>query len=153
MKKRFLIVSIIAILLISISIPVFAMDNVANGVRNMVGGAENMLEVAGKTVTSGVRNGINTMGQGTENIVTDVKDGMQNTNNSMSASITTNNNNNNGGYTATRTATDDVTIAGMSTNTWTWIIIGITALAIGVLIWSYMKHRNKYDLYIDSDDE
>ena len=55
MKKRFLIVSIIAILLISISIPVFAMDNVANGVRNMVGGAENMLEDAGNTISGGIK--------------------------------------------------------------------------------------------------
>ena len=94
---------------------------------------------------------MNTVGQGTQNVMTDVRDGMNNTENSMTGMTTTGNNN--GGYTATRTATDNVTFAGMSTNTWTWIIIGITALAIGILIWSYMKQRNKNDLYIDSDDE
>ena len=151
MKKRFLIVSIIAILLISISIPVFAMENFANGVRNMVGGAENMLEDTGGAISNGVKSGMNTVGQGTQNVMTDVRDGMNNTENSMTGMTTTGNNN--GGYTATRTATDNVTFAGMSTNTWTWIIIGITALAIGILIWSYMKQRNKNDLYIDSDDE
>lgn len=151
MKKRFLIVSIIAILLISISIPVFAMENFANGVRNMVGGAENMLEDTGGAISNGVKNGMNTVGQGTQNVMTDVRDGMNNTENSMTGITTTVNNN--GGYTATRTATDNVTFAGMSTNTWTWIIIGITALAIGILIWAYMKQRNTNDLYIDSDDE
>lgn len=152
MKRRFLVISILTILLISICVPAFAMENMANGIRNFVGGTENVIENAGNTVSNGIKNGLNTVGAGTENVMTDVRDGMNNTQNSMTAGMTTNNNNG-GVYTATRTTTDNATFAGMSTNTWTWIIIGITALAIGLLIWSYMKQRNKNDLYIDSDDE
>ncbi len=43
-------------------------------------------------------------------------------------------------------------IAGMSTNMWTWLIIGITAIAIGILVWSYVNQKNKNDIYIDSDE-
>ena len=84
-----------------------------------------------------------------------MKNGAQDVGNTvagMTDSTTNNNNNNNGGYTATRTSTDDVRIAGMTTNTWTWIIIGITAAAIIILVWSYIKQRNDNDLYIDSDE-
>lgn len=150
MKKRFLLTLIATILFISIAFYSFAMDNVASGVRNAVGGTENVLEDIGNDVTSGIRNGFNTMEHGTENVVTDVKDGMQNGENTM-VGMTTDNNNGNG-YTATRTSSDQAQIAGMSTNTWTWIIMGITGVAIGILVWSYIKQRNKNDLYIDSDD-
>ena len=86
-----------------------------------------------------------------------MKNGAQDAGNTvagMTGSVTNNNNNdnNNGGYTAARTSTDEVRIAGMTTNTWTWIIVGITAAAIIILVWSYVKQRNDNDLYIDSDE-
>ena len=152
MKKRFLIISIITILFISIAIPSFAMDNVANGIRNFVGGTENAIENAGNNIANGVKNGLNTVSHGTENVVTDVRDGMQNTGNTMVGMTTTNNNNNNDRYTATRTSTEEMRIAGMTTDTWSWIIIGITAAAIGILVWSYIRQKNKNDIYIDSND-
>lgn len=150
MKRQALLISIITILFISIAIPVFAMDNVADGVRNFVGSTENVIENAGNNIAGGIRNGFNTLGQGTENVVTDVKDGMQETGNTMMGAMT--DNNGNGGYTAERTAADDLTIAGMSTNTWTWVVVALSIVAIGILIWSYKKQRNKNDIYIDSND-
>lgn len=151
MKKSLLLISIVAILLMCISVPVFAMGNVANDVRNFVGGTENMIEYAGNTVSNGVRNGLNTVGEGTQNVMNNMRNGMNNAENSMAAGMTTDNDN--GGYTATRTTADEITVAGMNTNTWSWIIVALTAVAIGILIWSYMRQRNKNDLYIDSDDE
>ena len=154
MRKRFLIISIITILFISIAIPSFAMDNVANGIRNFVGGAENAIENVGNNISNGVKNGLNTVSHGTENVVTDVRGGMQDTGNTMAGMTTTNNNNNNDNdrYTATRISTEEMRIAGMTTNTWSWIIIGITAAAIGILVWSYIRQKNKNDIYIDSND-
>lgn len=152
MRKRILLISIVALLFISIAIPSFAMENVANGIRNFVGGTENVIENAGNNISNGVRNGFNTLGQGTENVVTDVRDGMENVGNTMMGTMTDNNDRNDG-YTATRTTTDDVTLAGMSTNTWTWIVVALSIVAIGILIWSYMKQRNKNDIYIDSNDQ
>ena len=152
MKKRFLIISIITILFISIAIPAFAMDNVANGIRNFVGGTENVLEDAGNNISNGIKNGLNTVSNGTENVMTDVKDGMQDMGNTMAGMRTTDNNSNNSRYTATRTSTEEIRIAGMTTDTWSWIIIGITAAAIGILVWSYIRQKNKNDIYIDSND-
>ena len=132
MRKRILLISIVALLFISIAIPSFAMENVANGIRNFVGGTENVIENAGNNISNGVRNGFNTLGQGTENVVTDVRDGMENAGNTMMGTMTDNNDRNDG-YTATRTTTDDVTLAGMSTNTWTWIVVALSIVAIGIL--------------------
>ena len=148
MKKKVLFSIALFILFVSISIYSFAMGNIANDVRNFVGGTENVVENAGNTVTGGVRNGFNTLENGTKNVTTDIKDGMQNTENKVVGTTTDNNNN---GYTATRT-TGEAKIAGMTTNTWSWIIMGITAAAIIVLVWSYIKQKNKNDIYIDSDD-
>ena len=58
---------------------------------------------------------------------------------------------NNDNYTATRTSTTTDTNNGMSTTAYTWVIIGITAVGIGVLIWSYIAQNNKNNDYIDSD--
>ena len=148
MKKKFLFLIISTMLLVSISIYSFAMGNIANDVRNFVGATENVIENAGNTVAGGVKNGFNTVENGKENVVLDVKDGMHNTGNTV-VGATTNNNNN--GYTATRTS-GEAKIAGMTTNTWSWLIMGITAAAIILLVWSYIKQKNKNDIYIDSDE-
>ena len=150
MIKKALISFILTILFVSLTMSSFAMNTMVDGARNIVGGTENMIENAGNNISNGVKNGLNTVTHGTENVVTDVKDGMQNTGNSMAGMMTSSNNND--GYTAQRTATNGVTVAGMSTNTWSWLIIGITAAVIIILVWSYLKQKNSNDLYIDSDE-
>ncbi len=150
MKRKFLLSFVLTVLFLSIAITSFAMDNMVNGVRNVVGGTENMIENAGNNISNGVKSGLNTVTHGTENVVTEVKDGMQNTSNSIMGTMTTNNGNN--GYSTQRTSTGEVTVAGMTTNTWTWIIVGVTGAAIGILVWSYIKQRNSNDIYIDSDE-
>ena len=77
------------------------------------------------------------LNMGAENVASDMKSGAQKAGNSVMGMTT---NNNNGGYTATRTS-GNAAIAGMSTNTWTWIIVGITAAAIVILVWSYIKQK------------
>lgn len=149
MKKRFLFTLVATILFLSIAISSFAMGNMANDVRNFVGGAENTIENVGNNVAGGIRSGFNTVENGTENVVSDMRSGMQNTGNSVIGMTT--GDDNNGGYTATRTS-NDAQLAGMSTNTWTWIIVGITAAAIVLLVWSYIKQKNRNDIYIDSDE-
>lgn len=157
MKKRLAFIAALTILFVSASLSVFAMGDAVNGVRNAVGGAENAVEDVGNGIVGGVRSGLNTLQGGTQNVMSGMKNGAQDAGNTvagMTGSVTNNNNNdnNNGGYTAARTSTDEVRIAGMTTNTWTWIIVGITAAAIIILVWSYVKQRNDNDLYIDSDE-
>ena len=44
---------------------------------------------------------------------------------------------NNGDYTATRTSTTQATFMGMNATAWTWLILGIAAIAIVALVWYY----------------
>ena len=44
---------------------------------------------------------------------------------------------NGGQYTASRVATDDSTLMGMTSTAWTWLIIGIAAIAIIAVVWYY----------------
>ena len=150
MKKKLLFVFVATLLMLSVAISSFAMNNMADGVRNFVGGTENVIEDAGKGLANGVKSGLNTVGEGTQNVMSGAGNAMKNTGNTMAGMMTGNDNNNNG-YTAARTSTDNVTVAGMSANTWSWIIIGIAAAAIIALIWSYMRQKNNNDIYIDSD--
>lgn len=134
MKKKLLIS--LAIILASIfSFTVcFATDglgNVANDVRNVVGGVENTVENAvrdvsnvSKDVTGSVENGMNS-----------------DTHNSMSR---TNN------YNTTRVATGSSNMSGgMSASSWTWLILGIVAIAIIAVVWYYSMQltngRNNHD--------
>ena len=108
-------------------------------------GAENVVEDAGSAIGRTIQSGVNTLGNGAR----DMGSMVQNT-------MTTNNNSGytaNGGYTTTRTATttsyDDL---ASSTTKYTWVIIGVTAVGIGVLLWSYFAQNSKNNMYIDSDE-
>ena len=146
MKRKVLIISVIGIIisLFSISYTFAAnnMNNMAQGIRNAVGEAENVVEGAGSAVGRVVQDGMNTIGNGARNI--------GNATENTVGTIT-----NNDKYTATRTATGNSTTnnsSGMSSTVYTWIIIAITAVGIGVLLWSYIRQNNKDNMYIDSND-
>lgn len=147
MKKKILISVITILSLLSISIYSFAMENVANNIRNFVGGAENKVEEIGNNVSGGIKNGMNTLENGTENVINDVKDDSRDAENTVSGAITDNNN----GYTATTTSSEQGMMIN-STNMWTWVILGVILLAIGLMIWSYVRNKNNNDMYIDPDD-
>ena len=55
----------------------------------------------------------------------------------------------NSNYSATRTsATSDITFLGISNTVWTWLVIGITAIAIISLIVFYMRqNKSTNNLY------
>ena len=152
MKRKVLMIAILTIILsifaISYTCAASKMDNAVNDVRGFVGGAENVVENAGNTVASGIKNGMNTIGNGASTVGNTVENGARDVGNTVGAVVT---DNNNGGYTATRTATDTNMANGMNTTGWTWFIIGVTAVAIGVLIWSYIKENRVNDSYIDSN--
>ncbi len=100
----------------------------ANNVRNFVGGVEDTVENGARDISNISKN----MTSKTENTMT--------------------RNNSNTGYTATRTNT---TVMGMSQNTWTWLIMGIAAIAIIAVVWYYSMQftgttRNNHN---NNDDE
>ena len=134
MKKKLLIslaIILASIFSFTVCFATDGLENVTNAVRNVVGGVENTVENAAKDVsnvskgaTGSVENGMNS-----------------DTHNSMSR---TNN------YNTTRVATGSSNMSGgMSASAWTWLILGIVAIAIIAVVWYYSMQltngRNNHD--------
>ena len=141
MKKKTLFITFLTIIAVMfLSISSFAENNMASdavqGVRNVVGGAENVVEDAAKDIAGGVREGISDV----ENTGEDMTR-TDNTQQMQGGAMTSDDNN--GGYTATRTATTGTgnTFLGMNATTWTWIIMAIVGIAIVALVWYYGKQN------------
>ena len=142
-KKIFSVIVAFAILLFTSC--AFAADNSVGGMINDAGShIKNAVEDTGNAVKGGVEsigNGIKDVGN---SAVSGLNDATQTRNNNRTTGSMTNGNNN-GRYSATRTATNG-TFMGMNGTTWTWFILGITALAIVGLVWYYaMQNNSEYD--------
>lgn len=130
MYKKLLIsvaILIIGILSFSVCFANDALQDAANSVRNVVGGAENAVEDAAKNISNASKDTTNKIEENANNIGNATK----NTVNNAKTNVTTNN------YAATRTATTNNTFMGMNATAWTWLIIGIVAIAIVALVWYY----------------
>lgn len=109
-------------------------SSAVDGIRNVVGGAENVVEDVGKGVSEGIKN-VTDAGKNTMENMTSGKN-EQNTR-------TTNNTN----YTATRTTarTTSAGNTGINSTMWTWIIMAIVGIVIIALVWMYAKQNNTYN--------
>lgn len=153
MSKKLFISTLLIICLITISSLAFAtnnddnmMQNGVNSIRNVVGGAENVLEDTVTGAGNAMKNGTNSIENGLNSAVDNMTEGNNNNNqnndnntNNYIAGATNNNNDNNGNYTATRTAT----FMGMNGTTWVWFIIGLVGIAIVALVWAYSSQGNR----------
>lgn len=135
MKKFILAFTLIFTLLLISSISIVSANNDAgnaamkatDGVRNVVGGAENAVEdVVDGDNGNNSTNGLNTMENGNNG------DNSTTQNNGMSTT---------GDFTATRTATNNGTTDSLGT-AWTWIIVAIIAIVIIAVIWYYSTRTN-----------
>lgn len=108
----------------------------ANDVKNFVGGVEDKVE-------NGARDISNTSKDATGSFENSMNgnDNRRTNNGQTSMGLT---NDNNGRYTATRTGTDN-TVMGMSSTAWTWLIVGIAAIAIIAIIWYYSMRMTNND--------
>ncbi len=144
--KKILISSILLFTISLLSIQIFAAtvnndvksntENVKNSVLNTVNGTKNAAKNVGNSVGNGLTNAKNTVVDSTEKTGNSV----MNAGNSLMGTMDNMDNN----YTAQRTAAD-VTVLGMSTNTWTWLILAIVGIAIIGLVWYYgaqYEHRD-----------
>lgn len=167
MRKSIFVIAFVLVSVIFSYSFVFAADaknvgnDVVNGVRNTVGGAENVVEDAAKGAAGAIKNGVqavqdtaggdnNQAQKNTENMGNDVKNTAENVgNDTKNAAENVGNGMNktgNNAYTATRTATEttgETTKNWMSSNVWTWIIVGIIAIVIIALIWYYASRNNQ----------
>ncbi len=113
------------------------LQQAADGVRNVVGDAENAVEGAAKDISNASKNATGDVENTANNIGNDMKSSFENntkdTNNETRAMTGTTTN-----YDATRTATGaENTFMGMNSTAWTWLILGIAAIAIIALVWYY----------------
>ena len=130
MKKKTLLAFFVVMLIVFSFSYVFATDmmqDAANGVRDAMNATENTMENAAQ----GASNVMKDMTQSASNTM----DNAMNTTENAMQNVTGNDDN----YTATRTSTttDGNTFMGMNGTTWTWIIMGIAAIAIVALVWYY----------------
>jgi len=138
-----LLISVIALIIgifsFTISFANNGMQEAADGVRNVVGGAENAVEDAARGISNASKDATSKMEQGANNVGNAVKN---TTNDAMSNDRRTTNND----YTATRTSTTtDNTFMGMNATAWTWLILGIAAIAIVALVWYYSMQLRSSD--------
>ena len=106
----------------------------ANDVKNFVGGVEDKVE-------NGARDISNASKDATVSFENTMNGDGNRRNNNGSMGLT---NDNNGRYSATRTSTDN-NVMGMSSTAWTWLIVGIAAIAIIAIIWYYSMRMNNND--------
>ena len=147
-KKLFISLVILATIILSLS-ACFAnnagdmLKDAGDNVRNAVGGVENTIEDAARGVSNTSKNITGNMEEGANNIGNAMTDNNTNTGMSMVDQ------GRDGAYTATRTSTDTTgnTFMGMNATSWTWLIIGIAAIARVALVWYYaMQMRSSnYD--------
>ena len=126
-KKFFVSLTVLLCLVFSFSMCFAANElrEAVDGARNFVGGVENKVEDAAKDVSNASKDATGSIENGMNSSI----------DNKMSSGVTTNNNNEN--YSATRTSNDSTKIMGMTSAGWTWLIIGIAAIAIIAVVWYY----------------
>lgn len=139
-KKVFITLGLIISLIFSFSIcfaadehPVQdAMNNAGNAVKDTVNNAENVVEDA----VNNTRNAVEGTTEKAENVMNNVGNAVMDTGNNMEKDTRTSTGNDT--YTATRTSTDGrATFMGMNATAWTWLILGIAAIAIIAVVWYY----------------
>ena len=145
MKKFLISLSVLTMLVFTFSYISFAdtagnnTKKATNAVGNVLSGAANGTQNVVNNAKNAVENGANNV----KNVASDIGNDVKETGNDVVGAMTGRNDNT---YTAERTATDTQAF-GMSTTSWTWIILGIVGAAIVGLVWYYgsqYEHRN-YD--------
>ena len=154
MKKKLFITAILLAIFTFAFLPnAFAntgMDNAVNGIRNFVGGTENVMEDAGKGVVNGVKDGVNAVGNGARDVANGIDNGMNRDNRANDMTP------NNGGYTATRTSTDTGAtglFGNVSNDIWTWMVLAIVGIVIVALVMYYAKQNNITTYHHDDNDD
>ena len=153
MKKKYLMMITISILLISLTSISFAASTLSNNVKNTtnaIGGAvANTADHAKNALATGkqkVENGLSNA----KNAVTDSVEKTTNSTKNASNAMANTMNNMDNNYNATRTSTD-TQFMGMTSQGWTWLILGIVALAIVGLVWYYGRQYEHSSHYTDGE--
>lgn len=133
-KKLFITFAIIIAIVFSFSVCFAAediikdtTDTVRDAVNNTEGAVEGAMHNVGNAIQDSTKKTENTMENAGNKVEKDVKDTTSRVANT-----------NNDGYMATRTSTNGgATFMGMNATAWTWLILGIAAIAIIAVVWYY----------------
>lgn len=149
-KKILITLSIFCLLIMTICSYSFAandgMNNAKNAVMNAGNAVGSAVEGAKNAVVDGAKgitNGAATLGKDAANTTKNIGNDAKNTVGTVTGTL----DNGRSDYTATRTATTNDNLFGMSNTAWTWLILGIVGIVIVALVWYYgaqYEHRN-YD--------
>ena len=148
-KKIFVALAILTIGIFSFSI-CFAnndhmLEDAANGVRNVVGGAENAIEDGARDIANTTKGATGAAENSMDN-ATGMTVNTNNNNNNNNSEMNGNDRTNSNTYIATRTSTTDSRFMGMNATAWTWLILGIAGIAIVALVWYYgSQMRTNHD--------
>ena len=151
-KKLFITLALITCVVMFFSTSCFAADgtmhdmgesakNIAEDVKNGVSGAINNVEGTTRNTAEDISNSSKNVTGSMENTMSNagntVTEEMNNTSREMNDGM------NNNTYSATRTSADGTTtFMGMGATAWTWLILGIAALAIIAAVWYYSMQTN-----------
>lgn len=144
MHKKFLVSLLLVLSLIFTVSFCYANENMQNAGEN----AKDALNSTGKAIENAaqgtgemIQDGANAVKDGAQNMGNAIKDGVENTGDAIR-----NGADNTDNYNATRTEAEG-DFMGMTNNTWSWIILGVAAIAIIALVWYYSSqvNRNKYN--------
>lgn len=149
-RKILLTFCIFSLLIISLCTYSIAATEGTNKVKNAVMNTGNMIGNTATSAANGVMNMTEDMVNGAATLGNDTVNGLekmgQDAGNTVGYTSNTLENGDNN-YDATRTATTNDNLFGLSNNAWTWIILGIIAAIIVSLVWYYgaqYEHRT-YD--------
>ena len=147
-KKIISTLLIISLFIICLSTYSFAttdgMNNAKNAVMNAGNAVGDAVVGAKNTVVDGAKNitiSAATLGRDAMNTAQNLGNDARNTMGTTASVL----DNNGTDYTATRTATTNNNLFGLSNTAWTWLILAIVGMAIVALVWYYGKqyeHRN-----------
>ncbi len=149
-KKIFVALAILTIGIFSFSIS-FAnndhmLEDAANGVRNVVGGAENAIENGARDIANTTKGATGAAENSMDNATGMTENTNNNNNNNNNSEMNGNDRTNSNTYIATRTSTTDSRFMGMNATAWTWLILGIAGIAIVALVWYYgSQMRTNHD--------
>ena len=131
-KKIFLGFAIISAIIFfsSLSFAANPMQNAGDAVKDSLNTTGHTIQNVTGATTNAVKTGVDDMKANVGGAVTNVNKGA----NAPAATQ-------NAGYTATRTATNNAFTR--NSMTWTWITLGVVALAIAGLVWYYVSRRNE----------
>lgn len=132
MKKKSFVISALLIGFLTISTSfAFANTNVINTVEKTT-----------QNVTATAENALNHGVGATKNTINNVNNGARRTGNTAITGTTNTRNDNRATNTYAARRTNTNTWLGMTSTAWTWLIMGIVAVAIVALVWFYARERN-----------